>query len=123
MPKIVVSDNGERSFNLRACSSFNHSITESHQDVVKENTNILSMTPLSFSEKYENVYNIVLILDDRKQFANHSSRSRRLIENICSQFKIQIEIRRLPFGDRIARHKHLNNEYVFLYLNTFNLLS
>ncbi|XP_022992270.1 crossover junction endonuclease MUS81 [Cucurbita maxima] len=114
VPKIVISDNGERSFNLRACSSSNQSITESCKDVVKENMNILSMPPLSFGEKFEDAYSVVLILDDREQFANHSSRSRRMIENICSQFKIQIEIRRLPVGDGIwiARHKHLDNEYV-----------
>ena len=66
MPKIVVSDNGERSFNLRSCSSSNHSITKSRKDVVKENANILSMSPLSFGEKFEDAYNIVLILDDRE---------------------------------------------------------
>ncbi|XP_038892705.1 crossover junction endonuclease MUS81 isoform X2 [Benincasa hispida] len=114
-PKIVVNDNGERFFNLRACSSSNPSISsESCRDGVKANMNILSMPPLSFGEKFEDSYNVVLILDDREQFANHSSRSRRMIENICSQFKIQIEIRRLPVGDGIwiARHKHLDNEYV-----------
>ncbi|KAG4989058.1 hypothetical protein JHK85_032041 [Glycine max] len=42
------------------------------------------------------------------------SRSRKIIENIRSQFKIQIEVRRLPVGDGIwiARHKTLNSEYV-----------
>ncbi|XP_011655894.1 crossover junction endonuclease MUS81 isoform X2 [Cucumis sativus] len=113
-PKNVVNVNGERSFSSRACSSSNPSIIESRRDSVKGNTNILSMPPLSFGEKFEDCYNVVLILDDREQFAKHSSRSRRMIENICSQFKIQIEIRRLPVGDGIwvARHKHLDNEYV-----------
>ena len=86
--KMVVSDNGETSFNLKAYSSSNHSITESRKDVVKENTNILSMPPLSFGEKFEDAYNVVMILDDREQFANPSSRSRRMIENIYCQFKI-----------------------------------
>ncbi|XP_016649648.1 PREDICTED: crossover junction endonuclease MUS81-like [Prunus mume] len=42
------------------------------------------------------------------------SRSRRIIENVRSQFKIKIEVRRLPVGDGIwiARHKHLESEYV-----------
>ncbi|XP_052726295.1 crossover junction endonuclease MUS81 isoform X2 [Vigna angularis] len=42
------------------------------------------------------------------------SRSRKIIENICSQFKIKIEVRRLPVGDGIwiARHKTLDSEYV-----------
>ncbi|KAM1176163.1 hypothetical protein ACFX2I_028432 [Malus domestica] len=42
------------------------------------------------------------------------SRSRRLIENVRTQFKIKIEVRRLPVGDGIwiARHKQLESEYV-----------
>lgn len=42
------------------------------------------------------------------------SRSRKIIESICSQFQIQIEVRRLPVGDGIwiARHKYLGSEYV-----------
>ena len=37
-----------------------------------------------------------------------------MIENICSQFKFQIKIKRLLVDDGIwiARHKHLDNEYV-----------
>ncbi|XP_022139114.1 crossover junction endonuclease MUS81 isoform X2 [Momordica charantia] len=114
MRKTAVIDNVERSFTLRSCSSSDHAITESSRDCVKANMNILSMPPLSFGEKFEDAYKVVLILDDREQFVNQSSRSRRMIENICSQFKIQIEIRRLPVGDGIwiARHKHLDNEYV-----------
>ncbi|THG05634.1 hypothetical protein TEA_000819 [Camellia sinensis var. sinensis] len=42
------------------------------------------------------------------------SRSRKIIENIRTEFKIQIEVRRLPVGDGIwiARHKHLGSEYI-----------
>ena len=65
-PKIIVSDNGERSFNLRAYSPSNHSIIESRKNVVKENTNILSLSPLNFGEIFEDAYNVVLILDGRE---------------------------------------------------------
>eukprot|EP00268_Persea_americana_P005454 TRINITY_DN11833_c0_g1_i20.p1 TRINITY_DN11833_c0_g1~~TRINITY_DN11833_c0_g1_i20.p1 ORF type:complete len:278 (+),score=36.99 TRINITY_DN11833_c0_g1_i20:1155-1988(+) len=42
------------------------------------------------------------------------SRSRKVIESMSIQFKIQIEVRRLPVGDGIwiARHKQLDEEYV-----------
>ncbi|KAK2976201.1 hypothetical protein RJ640_027492 [Escallonia rubra] len=42
------------------------------------------------------------------------SKSRKIIDHICGQFKIKIEVRRLPVGDGIwiARHKHLASEYV-----------
>ncbi|KAL6005336.1 Crossover junction endonuclease mus81 [Asimina triloba] len=42
------------------------------------------------------------------------SQSGKVIENMCIQFKIEAEVRRLPVGDGIwiARHKHLDNEYV-----------
>ena len=68
------------------------------------------MPPLSFGEKFEDAYNVVLILDNREQFVNHNSQFRRMIK----QFKTQIEIMRLLVGDGIliARHKHLDNEYV-----------
>ena len=37
-----------------------------------------------------------------------------MIENICNQFKTQIDIRKLAIGNRIwiARHKHFDNAYV-----------
>ena len=58
-------------------------VSDREKNVVKEHTNILNMSPLRFSEKFEDAYNIVLILDNnQEQFANHSSRSRRMIENI-----------------------------------------
>ncbi|MED6108308.1 Crossover junction endonuclease mus81 [Stylosanthes scabra] len=74
----------------------------------------LSVPPLSFGERFEEIYEVILILDDREQFATQGSRSRKIIEEIRSQFKIQIEVRRLPVGDGIwiARHKILKTEYV-----------
>uniref|UniRef100_A0A7N0VDP7 Crossover junction endonuclease MUS81 n=1 Tax=Kalanchoe fedtschenkoi TaxID=63787 RepID=A0A7N0VDP7_KALFE len=91
------------SFTLRAC-----------QSMAGLNANVLSMPPLSIGERFEDAYQVILILDDREQFAAQGSRSRKIIDNICSQFKIQIEVRRLPVGDGIwiARHKYLASEYV-----------
>ncbi|XP_014502062.1 crossover junction endonuclease MUS81 isoform X1 [Vigna radiata var. radiata] len=102
------------SFPLRACSSSDHSIQNPNKDELVSKINILNVPPLSFGERFEDAYDIILILDDREQFATQGSRSRKIIENICSQFKIKIEVRRLPVGDGIwiARHKTLDSEYV-----------
>ncbi|KAK7401305.1 hypothetical protein VNO78_12679 [Psophocarpus tetragonolobus] len=101
-------------FPLRACSSADHPMQNPNKDELVSKMNLLNVPPLSFGERFEDAYDIILILDDREQFATQGSRSRKIIENICSQFKIQIEVRRLPVGDGIwiARHKTLNSEYV-----------
>nr|GMD62647.1 crossover junction endonuclease mus81 [Ipomoea batatas] len=56
-------------------------------------SSILSMPPLTYGER---------------------SHSRKIVENISMQFKIRIEVRRLPVGDAIwiARHKNTGSEYV-----------
>ncbi|CAH8387963.1 unnamed protein product [Eruca vesicaria subsp. sativa] len=77
-------------------------------------TNIPCLPPLTFGEAFEESYQVILILDDREQFATKGSRSRKIVDYICSEFKIKIEVRRLPVGDCIwiARHKLLGTEYV-----------
>ncbi|KAK1316387.1 Crossover junction endonuclease MUS81 [Acorus calamus] len=74
-----------------------------------------SDAPYGFGQKFEYVYDVILILDDREQFAksSHGSRSKKVVDSIRSQFKIQVEVRRLPIGDGIwlARHRNLNKEY------------
>lgn len=101
-------------FTMRACSSTNHTMQNPNKDELESKVNILSVPPLSLGERFEDAYEVILILDDREQFATQGSRSRKIIENICSNFKIQIEVRRLPVGDGIwiARHKTLGSEYV-----------
>ncbi|KAJ6414427.1 hypothetical protein OIU84_003428 [Salix udensis] len=49
-----------------------------------------------------------------KKFAIQCSRGRKLVECICKEHKIKIQVRRLPVGDGIwiARHKYLLSEYV-----------
>nr|XP_023918887.1 crossover junction endonuclease MUS81 isoform X1 [Quercus suber]POF02364.1 crossover junction endonuclease mus81 [Quercus suber] len=114
MPEFYSSVTAPNSFTLRACSSSDQPVQKSRTDGLKVNMNALSMPPLSFGERFEDAYEVVLILDDREQFATQGSRSRRIIENICSQYKIKIEVRRLPVGDGIwiAHHKYLDSEYV-----------
>ncbi|KAG8473825.1 hypothetical protein CXB51_035871 [Gossypium anomalum] len=94
---------------MRACSSSRPS-----SDGLKADMNVLSVPPLSFGEKFEDTYEVILILDDREQFTSQGARSKKMLEKICSEFKIKIDVRRLPIGDGIwiARHKHLSSEYV-----------
>ncbi|CAK8564965.1 unnamed protein product [Lathyrus sativus] len=101
-------------FPMRACSSVDHTTQKPNKDELESKMNILSMPPLSLGERFEDAYEVVLILDDREQFATQGSRSRKIIDNIRSHFKIKIEVRRLPVGDGIwiARHKNLGSEYV-----------
>lgn len=42
-------------------------------DGLEANMNILSMPPVSFGERFEDVYEVILILDDREQFATQGS--------------------------------------------------
>ncbi|KAK7271435.1 hypothetical protein RJT34_27341 [Clitoria ternatea] len=101
-------------FPLRACTSADQPMQKLNKDELESKMNILNVPPLSLGERFEDAYDIILILDDREQFATQGSRSRKIIENIRSQFKIRIEVRRLPVGDGIwiARHKILDSEYV-----------
>ncbi|BFG20369.1 hypothetical protein CerSpe_066430 [Prunus speciosa] len=112
--KINSEEPVSKSFTFRACSSSSHPVPKPTSDNYEASSNVLSIPPLSFGERFEDAYEVILVLDDREQFATQGSRSRRIIENVRSQFKIKIEVRRLPVGDGIwiARHKHLESEYV-----------
>ncbi|KAK8258836.1 hypothetical protein V6Z12_D13G016300 [Gossypium hirsutum] len=94
---------------MRVCSSSRPS-----SDALTADMNVLSVPPLSFGEKFEDTYEVILILDDREQFTSQGARSKKMLEKICSEFKIKIDVRRLPIGDGIwiACHKHLSSEYV-----------
>ncbi|PIN23483.1 Endonuclease MUS81 [Handroanthus impetiginosus] len=107
-------DFGRNSCTLKACSSTDYAVNKISVQGSESKPHALAMPPLAFGEKFGDVYEVILILDNREQFATQGSRSRKIIENICSQFQIQIEVRRLPVGDGIwiARHKYLGSEYV-----------
>ncbi|KAF4349988.1 hypothetical protein F8388_017566 [Cannabis sativa] len=113
-PKISSADSLLSSFVMRPCSSSDHHARKSSSDNMEAGFNILSVPPLKFGERFEDVYEVILILDDREQFANKGSRSSRIIDSIKNQFNIQIQVRRLPVGDGIwiARHKDHDTEYV-----------
>ncbi|KAL9247745.1 hypothetical protein vseg_021145 [Gypsophila vaccaria] len=74
--------------------------------------NVLRMPPLKYLEKFDDVYKVILVLDDREHFIR--SNARNIIQKIGREFKIEIQVRRLPVGDGIwiARHKQLHTEYV-----------
>ncbi|XP_047941322.1 crossover junction endonuclease MUS81 isoform X2 [Salvia hispanica] len=108
---------GRSSCTLKPCSSNNVQENVTSQPGFQgseANPIALATPPLAFGEKFGDVYEVVLLLDNREQFAMQGSRSRKIIENICSLFQIQIEVRRLPVGDGIwiARHKYLGSEFV-----------
>jgi hypothetical protein len=46
-------------------------VQKSRIDGMEANMNVLSVPPLSFGEKFEDAYEVILILDDREQFATH----------------------------------------------------
>ncbi|XP_024970898.1 crossover junction endonuclease MUS81 [Cynara cardunculus var. scolymus] len=98
---------------LKACSSTDQDVHKRGRDNLEAKLNVLSMPPLMFGERFVDIYEVVLILDDREKFTKES-RSRNLLENLRKHLKIPIEVRRLPVGDGIwiARHKHLGSEYV-----------
>ncbi|CAN6444141.1 unnamed protein product [Victoria cruziana] len=77
---------------------------------------ILAMPPGMPGQNFEDVYDVILVLDDREQFGHNmnGSRSRKVVESISSQFKLLVEVRRLPVGDGIwiARHRNDQQEYV-----------
>ena len=75
------------------------------------------MPPLGNGNKFAELYDVFLILDDREQFGrdNRGANTRQKVaDRLYAQYQIQVEIRRLPIGDAtwIARHKQLRHEYV-----------
>lgn len=73
---------------------------------------LLPMPPGHSNENFREVYEVVLILDDRETLGRRARRN--VVENIRSQFGIPVKMKRLPVGDAIwiARHKVLHTEYV-----------
>ncbi|RRT85909.1 hypothetical protein B296_00002841 [Ensete ventricosum] len=65
----VYADAAQSSFNLRACTSFNPPMHKpSANDATKGNDNALAMPPYRSGEKFEDIYDVILILDDRENF-------------------------------------------------------
>ncbi|XP_042513028.1 crossover junction endonuclease MUS81 isoform X2 [Macadamia integrifolia] len=85
------ADSARSSYNLKACSSSGYNLPKSNSDGSEAKSSALAIPPLDFGERFEEVYDVILILDDREQFTRHGSLYRRIIENVRSQFKIQVE--------------------------------
>ncbi|KAL4557456.1 hypothetical protein LXL04_035633 [Taraxacum kok-saghyz] len=101
---------------LKPCSSTDQNVRKRSRNVLEAKANVVSMPPLTLGDRFEDLYEVVLILDDREKFTRES-KSKKLLEHIRLHFKIPIEAsyaRRLPVGDGIwiARHKQLGSEYV-----------
>lgn len=97
---------------LKACTSYDISAQKPFvSDHMEEDTNFLALPPRNSSEKFEETYDVILILDDRENFG---SRSKKVVDSLNSQFNVQVEVRRLPVGDGIwiVRDKQSNKEYV-----------
>ncbi|KAF6155274.1 hypothetical protein GIB67_019800 [Kingdonia uniflora] len=105
-----------RSFILQPCSSDNLGHGTVKFIGLNTKASILMMPPLDAGEKFGEIYDVVLILDDREHFtrSKNGSRSKKFMESIETEFKIQIEVRRLEVGDGlwIAKHKYTGSEYV-----------
>ncbi|OEL26235.1 Crossover junction endonuclease MUS81 [Dichanthelium oligosanthes] len=86
------------------------------KDTILMDDSILAMPPRQSNEEFLEAYEVVLILDDRENFGSHSRKvaSRKVADNICSQFNVSVEVKRLPVGDGIwiARHRKDQTEYV-----------
>ncbi|KAH7332026.1 hypothetical protein KP509_20G064400 [Ceratopteris richardii] len=123
----------------RLCSySCEPQISEDHTEAsnIESNDSVLApgwfhLPPLLSWEKFSDVYEVILVLDDRERFTNTGKGNSRekFAEHIKTQFRIEIEIRHLPVGDTlwIARHKVTRQEYVLDFIverkNVSDLLS
>ncbi|KAJ4804764.1 Crossover junction endonuclease MUS81 [Rhynchospora pubera] len=100
------------SFNLRGCNTSDSEFSTSKKDLTDGGIiNTLAMPPSQPGERFHETYDVILILDERENFG---SRFRKVVDAISSQFKVPVEVRRLPVGDGlwIARHKQVKKEYV-----------
>ncbi|KAL0872937.1 hypothetical protein Bca101_022642 [Brassica carinata] len=96
-------------------SSSSHALKACSSSLASGGTiNAPRLPPLTFEEKFEEVYQVIMILDDSRTPVSYSRDPGKKIENISSRYEIKIEVRRLPVGDSIwiARHKYLGTEYV-----------
>lgn len=103
---------------LSASSDLNHHcLNDLEPSTHKVETNVLAVPPLENGNKFAELYDVILILDDREQFGhdNRGANTRhKVADRLYAQYQIQVEIRRLPIGDAtwIARNKQLSHEYV-----------
>ncbi|XP_021774401.1 crossover junction endonuclease MUS81-like isoform X5 [Chenopodium quinoa] len=80
----VINQNG-----LTSSSTLDYHGKKASQSSYQASPVDLRLPPLEDLQKFEDTYEIVLILDDREHFAR--TKSRNLKEKICEEYKIQIE--------------------------------
>ncbi|KAJ3687939.1 hypothetical protein LUZ61_017103 [Rhynchospora tenuis] len=109
---LIPVNTTQDSFNLRGCNTSDSEFSTSKKDLTDGDiVNTLAMPPSQPGERFPETYDVILILDERENFG---SRFRKVVDAISSQFKVHVEVRRLPVGDGlwIARHKQIKKEYV-----------
>ncbi|XP_024517243.1 crossover junction endonuclease MUS81 isoform X2 [Selaginella moellendorffii] len=76
----------------------------------------LAVPPLSEGESFANVYNVILILDDRECFTRggRGTSKSMFAERLRQQYKVDVEVRHLPVGDAtwVAYNKLTRQEFV-----------
>ncbi|KAH0980851.1 hypothetical protein GBA52_008028 [Prunus armeniaca] len=65
-----------------------HPVPKSRSDGFKASSNVFSLPLLSFGETFEDAYQVILILDDREQFATQGTTS---IKSICQTHSVMID--------------------------------
>lgn len=113
-PNPVSSSSAPASFYPRACTLSDKDLTLHNScqvGALEGDMSALAMPPHMLGDKFEELYDVILILDDREKFG---SRKGKVVDMIRSQFNILVEVRRLPVGDGIwiARHRETCTEYV-----------
>lgn len=71
--KYTFTDSSQNSFTMKPCSSNDHPASGSGSSNVEGSMNVLSKPPLNIGERFQDVYEVILILDDREQFATRGS--------------------------------------------------
>ncbi|KAL3700927.1 hypothetical protein R1sor_018949 [Riccia sorocarpa] len=76
----------------------------------------LAVPPLRTGERFNDIYDVICILDRREQFSRGSNGSQlqKFAERLETQYQLKVETRQIPVGDAIwvARHKQTSEEYV-----------
>ncbi|TVU36881.1 hypothetical protein EJB05_18834 [Eragrostis curvula] len=115
--KIILSDSdsdSEETSKLKSSTKMEQGSTEFNmldKDIVSVDNSVLAMPPRQSNESFNEAYEVVLTLDNRENFG---SRTRKVSDNIFSQFQVPVEVKSLPVGDGIwiARDRKNGKEYV-----------
>ncbi|KAK8963860.1 Crossover junction endonuclease MUS81 [Platanthera guangdongensis] len=113
-PNSVSISSAPASFYPRACTLSDKDLTLHNScqiGALEGDMSAFATPPRMLGHKFEEIYDVILILDDRENFG---SRKGKVVDMIQAQFNILVEVRRLPVGDGIwiARHKEYHTEYV-----------